>query len=61
MGYIPPAFSLEQLKQALPGRINYYTVKMYIHISGEEIQIEFIKDNVIRYIMTCEKEKKQCR
>ena len=58
MGYIPPAFNLEQLKLKLPGRINYYTVKLYLSINELLLSIEFIKDGVLVYEIACIKEKK---
>lgn len=58
MGYIPPAFSLEQLKLALPGRINYYTVRVYLSINDAILDIEFIKDGRLHYQMSCIREKK---
>ena len=57
MGYTPPAFSLSQLKLALPGRINYYTVKIYLSINDALLDIEFIKDGVLRYQMSCVRRK----
>lgn len=60
MGYIPPAFNLEQLKQALPGRINYYTVKLYL-FRDDILSIDFIKDGDLKHVIPCKKEKKQCQ
>lgn len=57
MGYIPPAFNLEQLKSRLPGRINYYSVKLYLSINSDILSIEFRKGSLLIYVIDCKKEK----
>ena len=57
MGYIPPLIHIEDLKAALPGRVNYYTVKLYLNYNNTILTIEFIKDDRLHKKLVCKKEK----
>ena len=57
MGYQPPFINLEELKSKLPGRINYYTVRLIVCYNGK-LEIRFTRKDKYMVIITCVKKEK---
>ena len=57
MGYQPPFINLETLKSKLPGRINYYTVRLIVCYNGK-LEIRFTRKDKYMVIITCVKKEK---
>ena len=54
LGYQPPFINKDNIKKMLPGRINYYRVRLRKLYNGT-LEISFTKDDYI-VIMDCPKE-----
>ena len=54
MGYQPPFINLETLKSKLPGRIDYYRVRLNVNYNNV-LEIKFSKNEKLVYTLQCHK------